>query len=53
MPIGPKGAKRPADVIDNDMKVMRIATGEDEDLATLASVMATLGNWAGRPALRL
>lgn len=33
MPIGPKGQKRPADVIGNAVKVMRIATGElTEDL---------------------
>lgn len=28
---GPKGRKRPADVIGNAVKVMRIATGEEED----------------------
>jgi hypothetical protein len=28
MPTGPKGQKRPADVIGNAVKVMRIATGE-------------------------
>jgi hypothetical protein len=28
MPKGPKGEKRPADVIGNAVKVMRIATGE-------------------------
>ena len=33
MPKGPKGQKRPADVIGNAVKVMRIATGEErEDL---------------------
>ena len=31
MPRGPKGEKRPADVIGNAVKVMRIATGEDSD----------------------
>lgn len=31
MPTGPKGQKRPADVIGNAVKVMRIATGEEED----------------------
>lgn len=31
MPKGPKGEKRPADVIGNAVKVMRIATGEDSD----------------------
>ena len=29
MPTGPKGEKRPADVIGNSVKVMRIATGEE------------------------
>jgi hypothetical protein len=33
MPQGPKGERRPADVIGNAVKVMRIATGEEtEDL---------------------
>ena len=31
MPRGPKGEKRPADVIGNAVLVMRIATGEVED----------------------
>jgi hypothetical protein len=34
MPKGPKGEKRPADVISNAVKVMRIATGEEEDEKT-------------------
>ena len=29
MPMGPKGQKRPADVIGNAVKIMRIATGEE------------------------
>jgi hypothetical protein len=29
MPVGPKGEKRPADVISNAVKIMRIATGEE------------------------
>lgn len=34
MPTEPKGQKRPADVIGNAVKVMRIATGEEaEDVA--------------------
>lgn len=33
MPKGPKGEKRPADVIGNAVKVMRIAVGEDSDAA--------------------
>jgi hypothetical protein len=28
MPIGPKGQKRPADVVSNAVRVMQIATGE-------------------------
>ncbi len=31
MPKGPKGQKRPADVVSNAVKVMRIATGEEEE----------------------
>lgn len=31
MPKGPKGEKRPADVIGNAVRVMQIATGEVED----------------------
>jgi hypothetical protein len=31
MPKGPKGERRPADVIGNAVKVMRIAVGEDTD----------------------
>ena len=31
MPTGPKGQKRPADVIGNAVRVMRIATGDEAD----------------------
>ena len=34
MPRGPKGEKRPADVVGNAVHVMRIATGEIDDLTT-------------------
>ena len=34
MPRGPKGEKRPADVIGNAIMVARIATGEIEDITT-------------------
>jgi hypothetical protein len=34
MPRGPKGEKRPADVIGNAVKVMRIATGEETEVLT-------------------
>lgn len=33
MPKGPKGEKRPADVIGNAVHVMRIATGEVDEAA--------------------
>jgi hypothetical protein len=32
MPTGPKGERRPADVIGNAVKVMRIATGEEVEI---------------------
>lgn len=31
MPTGPKGQKRPADVVGNAVRVMKILTGEAED----------------------
>lgn len=31
MPTGPKGEKRPADPIANAVRVMRIATGEEQE----------------------
>ena len=31
MPTGPKGEKRPADVVGNAVRVMQIATGEREE----------------------
>jgi hypothetical protein len=31
MPTGPKGERRPADVIGNAVKIARIATGEETD----------------------
>jgi hypothetical protein len=34
MPKGPKGQKRPADVISNAVHVMRIATGDTTDRIT-------------------
>ena len=33
MPQGPKGEKRPADVIGNTVHVMRVATGEIDETA--------------------
>ena len=34
MPTGPKGERRPADVIGNAVRVMRIATGEEDETLT-------------------
>jgi hypothetical protein len=34
MPKGPKGEKRPVDVVSNAVKVTRIATGEETDTLT-------------------
>mgnify|MGYP001578445387 FL=1 len=35
MPKGPKGEKRPADVIGNAVHIMRIATGEVEEASPI------------------
>ena len=44
MPTGPKGEKRPADVIGKAVKVMRIATGEEtEELDPVKRAAAELG----------
>jgi hypothetical protein len=51
MPKGPRGEKRPADVIGNAVKVMRIATGEEiEELETdrVKSAAAELGSRGGK-----
>jgi hypothetical protein len=50
MPKGPRGEKRPADVIGGAVKVMRIATGEepnDREAQTPASAAAQLGKLGG------
>lgn len=45
---GPRGEKRPADVIGGAVKVMRIATGEAEDeRAPVANAAAQLGKLGG------
>ena len=45
MPSGPKGQKRPADVIGNAVHVMRIATGQEADnMASERSKAAELGS---------
>ena len=49
MPRGPRGEKRPADVIGNAVKVMRIATGEEEEeLDRARSAAAELGSRGGK-----
>lgn len=48
MPKGPKGEKRPADVISNAVRVMRIATGEEAEDIAPASAAATLGKLGGK-----
>jgi hypothetical protein len=50
VPRGPKGQKRPADVIGAAVKVMRIATGEeDEELPdSTKSAAAELGSRGGK-----
>ena len=48
MPRGPKGEKRPADVIGNAVHVMRIATGEIEDAPSKAPKRAKGGLKGGR-----
>jgi hypothetical protein len=49
MPKGPQGQKRPADVIGNAVRVMRIATGEEaEELDSVKSAAAELGSRGGR-----
>jgi hypothetical protein len=50
MPKGPRGEKRPADVIGAAVKIMRIATGEepdDRDDAPALSPAAQLGKLGG------
>lgn len=50
MPKGPRGEKRPADVIGGAVKVMRIATGEEAeelDAQTPANAAAQLGKLGG------
>jgi hypothetical protein len=54
MPKGPKGQRRPADVIGTAIMVARIATGEIEEAAPKVSAAAELGAKGGRArAMRL
>lgn len=49
MPKGPQGQKRPADVIGNAVRVMRIATGEEtEKVDSVKSAAAELGSRGGK-----
>jgi hypothetical protein len=49
MPRGPQGQKRPADVIGNAVRVMRIATGEEtKELDAVKSAAAELGSRGGK-----
>jgi hypothetical protein len=51
VPKGPRGEKRPADVIGNAVKVMRIATGEETEepeIDRAKSAAAELGSRGGK-----
>ena len=50
MPKGPKGEKRPADVIGAAIKVAKIATGEEEDDSKdeMSSAAAQMGRKGGK-----
>lgn len=50
MPRGPRGEKRPADVIGNAVKVMRIATGEEPGDADAPKEPGRKGGLKGGPA---
>jgi hypothetical protein len=47
MPKGPKGQKRPADVISNAVQVMRIATGEIQESDDRNPAAVALGKLGG------
>jgi hypothetical protein len=47
MPKGPKGQKRPADVIGNAVRVMQIATGEVEETETKNPIAVARGKLGG------
>ena len=49
MPKGPRGEKRPRDMIGMSVQVMRIATGEEEEeLDRVKSAAAELGSRGGK-----
>ena len=48
MPRGPRGEKRPADVIGRAVQIMRIATGEEEEtIEAVSGAAAQLGKLGG------
>lgn len=54
MPRGPKGEKRPADVIGNAVHIMRIATGEAEDcVPDKTAIRSEAGQKGGKARARL
>ena len=48
MPKGPRGERRPADVVGAAVKVMRIATGEETEEIAVKSAAAELGSRGGK-----
>ena len=52
MPKGPRGEKRPADVIGAAVKVMRIATGQETEELAPISPGAALGKLGGQARAR-
>lgn len=48
MPKGPKGQKRPADVVGNAVHVMRLATGEIEETPVQSAAQAKGGKRGGK-----
>ncbi len=48
MPKGPRGEKRPADVIGAAVKLMRIATGQETEEVAVRSAAAELGSRGGK-----
>ncbi len=52
MPKGPRGEKRPADVIGRAVQIMRIATGEEAEEIAPATAGAALGKLGGQARAR-
>jgi hypothetical protein len=52
MPKGPRGESRPADVIGNAVKIMRIATGDEMEDLPPVSPGAALGKLGGQARAR-